>query len=301
MSRKAAFVALALLPLLALASAPFTGSEATAANATAIHDPQSSSYKADCLTCHADVLKQTSADPRVQTFHNAMLPFTPGFGSPSNLSNVLVAALPLLLLATGQTLVLITGGIDLSVTATVGLGSVVGTLVMGGEAGWLRGSPAAVPAAVAATLATGALVGLLNGACIARLRMPAFMVTLTSTMFFGGLAVWLAKRVVDAESIYGLPPAFLALGGGTWTPAMIAASATLAAHLLLTRTLAIQTILGQSTAYVGFTSGTGQDWGNHDLLSWEYRDSYDPIPVAPPLALMAGGLLAMRWRRGTGR
>ncbi len=167
-----------------------------------------------------------------------LLPFTPGFGSPSNLSNVLVAALPLLLLATGQTLVLITGGIDLSVTATVGLGSVVGALVMGGEAGWLRGSPAAVPAAVAATLATGALVGLFNGACIARLRMPAFMVTLTSTMFFGGLAVWLAKRVVDAESIYGLPPAFLALGGGTWTPALIAASATLAAHLLLTRTLA---------------------------------------------------------------
>ena len=79
MSRKATFVALALLPLLALASAPFTGSEAQAVNATAIHDPESPSYKSDCLTCHADVLKQTTADPRVQTFHNAMLPFTPGY------------------------------------------------------------------------------------------------------------------------------------------------------------------------------------------------------------------------------
>ncbi len=87
MSRKAAFVALALLPLLALASAPFTGSEAQAATATAIHDPQSSSYKSDCLTCHADVLKQTSADPRVQTFHSAMLPFTPGYNPRKGADN----------------------------------------------------------------------------------------------------------------------------------------------------------------------------------------------------------------------
>ena len=78
MSRKAAFVAFALVPILALASAPFAGSEARAASATAIHDPQSPSYKSDCLTCHADVLKQTKADPRVQTVQKAMLPFTPG-------------------------------------------------------------------------------------------------------------------------------------------------------------------------------------------------------------------------------
>ena len=79
MSRKATFVALALLPLLALASAPFTGADAAAVNATAIHDPQSPSYKSDCLTCHAAILKESSQDPRVQTFHNAMLPFTPGY------------------------------------------------------------------------------------------------------------------------------------------------------------------------------------------------------------------------------
>lgn len=87
MSRKAAFVALALLPLLALASAPFTGADAAAVNATAIHDPQSPSYKSDCLTCHVDVLKQTTADPRVQTFHNAMLPFTPGYNPRKGAQN----------------------------------------------------------------------------------------------------------------------------------------------------------------------------------------------------------------------
>ncbi|MBI3414840.1 MAG: ABC transporter permease [Verrucomicrobia bacterium] len=167
----------------------------------------------------------------------AFAPFTPDFASSGNLWNIFTACLPLLLLATGQTLVLITGGIDLSVTASIGLSSVVGALVMGGDAGWLRGSPAAMPVAIAAMLATGALVGLFNGACIAWLRMPAFMVTLTTTMFFNGFAVWLAKRNVDAESIYNLPPAFLALGTQAWLAAFLAVVAALGAHLLLARTL----------------------------------------------------------------
>ncbi len=43
----------------------------------------------------------------------------------------------------------------------------------------------------------------------------------------------------------------------------------------------IPTLLGQNDAYIGFTSATGLDWGNHDILYWEYRDNYDPI-VTPP-------------------
>jgi ribose transport system permease protein len=66
---------------------------------------------------------------------------TPGFLSTSNLGNVLYSCLPLLLLATGQTLVLITGGIDLSITATVGFGSVLGALVMGGDQLALSNTP----------------------------------------------------------------------------------------------------------------------------------------------------------------
>jgi hypothetical protein len=45
----------------------------------------------------------------------------------------------------------------------------------------------------------------------------------------------------------------------------------------LSRTVDIPAIIGQNDAYVGFTSGTGADWGNHDVIYWEYRDSYDPI------------------------
>jgi len=168
---------------------------------------------------------------------SAFAPFTSGFASPGNLGNILVACLPLLVLATGQTIVLITAGIDLSVTAVIGLSSIVGALVMGGDAGWLRGNPAAMPVAIAAMLATGVLVGFFNGVCIAWLRMPAFMVTLISMMFFNGLAVWLAKTAVNAESIYNLPPAFLAIGHHAWLAATLAVVTALLAHLLLARTL----------------------------------------------------------------
>lgn len=167
----------------------------------------------------------------------AFLPFTTGFASPGNLTNILVSCLPLLVLATGQTLVLITGGIDLSVSATIGLSSIVGALVMGGDAGLLRGSPAAAPVAVVAMLGTGVLVGFFNGACIAWLRMPAFMVTLTTTMFFGGLAVWMAKTIAGTESIYNLPPVFLSLGHRPWLAAFVAVLAAIFGHLLLAHTL----------------------------------------------------------------
>jgi hypothetical protein len=45
----------------------------------------------------------------------------------------------------------------------------------------------------------------------------------------------------------------------------------------LTRDLDLPTILGSTTAFVGFTSGTGSAWGNHYVLSWEYRDEFNPV------------------------
>jgi ribose/xylose/arabinose/galactoside ABC-type transport system permease subunit len=108
---------------------------------------------------------------------------------------------------------------------------------MSGDHGFLAGHPLAAPAALAAILAAGAVVGFFNGACIAWLRMPAFMVTLTTMMFFSGFAIWLAKKAVNAESIYNLPPAFLVIGAKPWIGAALAICATIAAHLLLSRTL----------------------------------------------------------------
>ncbi|NOT62106.1 MAG: ABC transporter permease, partial [Acidobacteria bacterium] len=63
----------------------------------------------------------------------AALPFTPGLASSANLANLFSNLLPLLIVAAGQTLVLITGGIDLSATSVMALASVSGTLLMQGR------------------------------------------------------------------------------------------------------------------------------------------------------------------------
>jgi ribose transport system permease protein len=146
----------------------------------------------------------------------------PGFTTPGNLTGIAVAAMPLLLLATGQTFVLVSGGIDLSAPTLVGLASVVGGLVMSGDAGLMAGHAAAPVAGPLAMLASGALLGLINGACAGGLRMPAFMVTLTTGMFAGGLAILLVRLAAGTETMFSLPRGFVALGG---TPAVAVAVA----------------------------------------------------------------------------
>jgi ribose transport system permease protein len=160
-------------------------------------------------------------------------PFVPEIGSGENLSNLLSGMLPLLALAIGQTVVLVAGGIDLSVTATVGLASVAGAWVMNGTNGLLGGSPWAVPAAIALMVLIGIAVGLLNGVAITAFNMPAFIVTLTMMMLVGGSAVYATR----SRNIRGLPEGFLALA---WTPyaALVVGFVALGTHLMLSRTLA---------------------------------------------------------------
>jgi ribose/xylose/arabinose/galactoside ABC-type transport system permease subunit len=163
----------------------------------------------------------------------AMAPFAPGFASPPNVANILSAMLPLLVVATGQTLVLIAAGIDLSVTSIIAMASVTGAMLMTGDGGPLAGSALAAPAGVLAMLGVGAAIGALNGAVITTFRMPPFIVTLTTMMFFSGAAIWLT----GSESLYNLPQGFVVLGRHVWVAAAIAGLVTIAAHLTTTRTL----------------------------------------------------------------
>lgn len=163
----------------------------------------------------------------------ALAPFTPGFASASNLQTLVAYLLPILVVSVGLTLVLIIGGIDLSVTSTIALASVVGGKIMSGEEGWLAGSAWAWPVALLAMLLVGAGVGGINGLAVTMCRIPAFIATLTTMMFVSGAALWFTL----SRKIGGLPPAFLLLGQRLWLVAGIAAAATILAHGLLSRTL----------------------------------------------------------------
>jgi len=111
----------------------------------------------------------------------------PGTVTPTWISNALLFAAPLGILAAGQTLVMLTGGIDLTVGAMVSLGSVlsatlVAESVVGGTVGLI------------AVLGVGAVTGGLMGGAIAFLRLPAIIVTLACSFIIAGLALLVMSR-----------------------------------------------------------------------------------------------------------
>ncbi|MEI8166683.1 MAG: ABC transporter permease [Chloroflexales bacterium] len=99
-------------------------------------------------------------------------------------------------------LIIITGNIDLSVASTMALcASLMGRLHMAGWNIWL---------AAGLALVTGALAGLLNGVLVAKLRLPALVVTLGTFSFYRGLAYVL----LGDQAARGYPEAFTYLGQG---------------------------------------------------------------------------------------
>ncbi len=109
------------------------------------------------------------------------------------------------IVALGQAMVMITGGIDLSAGSVWGLTAVSTAALMG--QGW------PTPLAVAAGLGIAALFGLFNGLCVTKLRMPPFVPTL-ATM---AIARALALVITRGKSINDFRPEgdlFFGLGGG---------------------------------------------------------------------------------------
>lgn len=154
-----------------------------------------------------------------------LAPFAPGLASGENAANAFSNLLPLLVVAVGQTFVLISGGIDLSQTSIVAFASTAGALLMTG------GGPGAAAAAIGVMLLIGVGLGILNGLAVTLLRMPAFMVTLTTMMFFSGFAIWLTQ----SRNVYQLPSQFTSIAA---LPAIVVAIAvTVLAHLALEKTL----------------------------------------------------------------
>ena len=117
-----------------------------------------------------------------------------------NSQNILVAITPVLLLGLGQTFVIIGKGIDLSVGWVMSLASVISALAT--RAVFDAGLFAAVVVGLLAALGGSGLVGLLNGAIIAKLKVPAFIVTLGSSFIVRGVALLMSENT----TVIGLPP-----------------------------------------------------------------------------------------------
>lgn len=123
------------------------------------------------------------------------------FLSIRNSQNILVAITPILLLGLGQTFVIISGGIDLSVGWTMSLASVLSALALRSAYNAGLPLPLAVFIGLGAAVAGGVAIGLFNGIIIARLKVPPFIVTLGSSFILRGMALLMSENT----TVIGLP------------------------------------------------------------------------------------------------
>ncbi len=152
--------------------------------------------------------------------------WSPDFFGKLNWLNTSSTATEVLLLALGETFVIIAGGIDLSVGAVLGLSGMAGAWVMTDLMGGGTGTALTVAAGFAAALGIGLASGLLNGWLIARCHIPAFVVTLGTL----GIATGLGDLIYNGQEISAIP-AWVGTFGNTnllgWIPVPVLIAAVL--------------------------------------------------------------------------
>lgn len=127
---------------------------------------------------------------------------SPTFLSPGNVEAMLVSAAILIVLTIGQTFVITTGGIDLSVASTMTFAAICfGLTYVHTDQLWL---------AVAVALAAGAAIGVVNGLIVAKGKITDFIATLGTLSVASGLALILS----NGKPITVIDPVLLKLSSG---------------------------------------------------------------------------------------
>lgn len=180
-----------------------------------------------------------------------LLATTPTFRDVTTLRNLLQQVSINTILAVGMTFVIITAGIDLSVGSILGLvGTLTAMTLLAPKLVGSMGDSVMILACLVGAV-SGALVGFLNGAAVAWLRMQPFIVTLATMWAVRGIALVLTDGspigTVDPDQPLAqarnnlLQHKFTMLGmgyaGNIPISALIALAAVVAGHLLLTRTV----------------------------------------------------------------
>jgi ribose transport system permease protein len=127
---------------------------------------------------------------------------SPYFFTVGNLSEITLQTAVIGIIAAGETLIIISGGIDLSVGSIFACSGVLGGLVFQKTAN--------LPAALLTTIICGGIFGLANGFFITRLRVPPFIATLGMLGIARGFALIFSRGI----PIFGLSEPYLWIGQG---------------------------------------------------------------------------------------
>lgn len=118
----------------------------------------------------------------------------PGLFSIGGVSKFAQSWFPLALVSMSQAILMLTGGISLSIGATVSLGAVIAATTMTGPLGVVGG--------IAAVAVAGLGIGAISGAIVVRLKLPAIVVTLAASFIIGGAALLILPRPGGAIPIW---------------------------------------------------------------------------------------------------
>jgi ribose transport system permease protein len=151
------------------------------------------------------------------------------FSTPDNFQAIAVAAAPFALIALGQTLVILTGGIDLSV------GSIIALSAMSAAA-TVKGNPDRLWLCVVVAMLVGLVAGAINGFLVAKINVPPFIATLGMLTTASGLAYVIGH----GAPINGLPSNFGKIANneilGLQIPVVVMIVGIIAFGLMMTRT-----------------------------------------------------------------
>ena len=154
---------------------------------------------------------------------------SPQFLTSRNIGNIITTASIPAILAIAQTIVILTGNIDLSIGSIFAIAGVTCGVLM-------KGSNIPAPYAILAGLAMGASLGFINGLLVAVIKLPPFIATYGVSFTAYGLASGILKGYV----IYGFPDAFRFMGNGKFygipMPIILTVIVVFLIWLLLTRT-----------------------------------------------------------------
>jgi ribose transport system permease protein len=160
----------------------------------------------------------------------------PNFLTSENLINVANRIAVIAIIAIGMTMVIITGGIDLSVGSLIALASVCAALLVQKFGGAEGAGPASLVLCSLGGIAVCAAAGLFSGAMVTGFGIPSFIVTLAMMLIASGAAY----KLTSGESVGRLPDSFMWLGRGAnlGLPNAVVLMAALyaVAHVIMSRT-----------------------------------------------------------------
>lgn len=168
----------------------------------------------------------------------AMTFASPYFLTFNNITNIIQYISVYGITAIGMTMVILTGGINLSVGGTLALSAWFAAFLM------LQGVPWII--AMAAALAVGALVGAINGVAVSMIGIPPLIATLALEQITRGIHLVFSK----GKPLYGLPKAFLNVGAGRIGPVPMSVVWTILLFIVFGLFLA-NTKLGRTIYAVG--------------------------------------------------